>query len=265
MESRLNYILVGIFFFLSLIALIGFVFWFGKYDKNLDKYNPYYLYVKELPKGIRIETPVRYLGIPVGFVKSYKIIDKSVEIILWIKKDITIHKDSKVVVETQGLTGGNFFSLSQGEGMPFKNHEKAILSLESNWIEKIGDKTQIAMEQLGISLDKFNSLLNDENIHNFNTILKNLALASNSFNVTLNAIEYELKGFSTTREKFEQTLLRGDYNLRALFTPLLVSIEQNSKTLQQLLLESKETLQSLEKSPNDFLLGVRKEKLGPRE
>ncbi|MDE5603357.1 MAG: MlaD family protein [Helicobacter sp.] len=265
MESRLNYIAIGIFFFFSLIALSGFIFWFGKYDRSANEYNPYYLYAKELPKGIRIETPVRYLGIPVGFVKSYRIIDDNVEIILWIKKDIIVHKNSKVIVETQGLTGGNFFSLFKGDGIPFKANEKAVLNLEANWIEKIGDKTQIAMEQLGISLHKFNNLLNDESIDNFQTILKNLAIASNNLKVTLNTIEYEMKDFGKTREKFEQTLLRGDYNFRDLLTPLLVSIEQNSKTLQQILLESKETLQSLEKSPNDFLFGIRKEKLGPKE
>ena len=121
------------------------------------------------------------------------------------------------------------------------------------------------MEQLDISLYKFNNLLNDENIENFHTILKNLAIASNNLNTTLSTIEYELKDFGKTRERFEQTLLRGDYNFRALLTPLLVSIEQNSKTFQQLLLEGKETLQSLEKSPTDFLLGIRKEKLGPKE
>ncbi len=265
MESRLNYVLIGIFFFFSLIALAGFIFWFGKYDRSIDEYNPYYLYAKELPKNIRIKTPVRYLGIPVGFVKSYRIMDNSVEIILWIKKDIIVHKDSKVMVETQGLTGGNFFALSQGDGAPFRANEKAVLNLEANWIEKISDKTQIAMEQLGISLYKFNNLLNDENIENFHTILKNLAIASNNLNTTLSTIEYELKDFGKTRERFEQTLLRGDYNFRALLTPLLVSIEQNSKTFQQLLLEGKETLQSLEKSPTDFLLGIRKEKLGPKE
>lgn len=265
MESRLNYVLVGIFFLFSLIALAGFIFWFGKYDRSSDEYNPYYVYAKELPKGIRIETPIRYLGIPVGFVKSYRIMDNSIEIILWIKKDIIVHQNSKVIVETQGLTGGNFFSLSQGDGIPFRANEKAILSLEANWIEKIGDKTQMAMEQLGISLRKFNNLLNDENIDNLHTILKNLATASNNLNTTLSTIEYQMQDFGKTREKFEQTLLRGDYNLRVLLTPLLVSIEQNSKTLQQILLEGKQTLQSLEKSPTDFLLGIRKEKLGPKE
>ncbi len=56
MEARLNYVLLGVFFVVSLIALAGFVFWMGKYDRNLKDYHEYYLYNKNLPKGIRTES-----------------------------------------------------------------------------------------------------------------------------------------------------------------------------------------------------------------
>lgn len=51
MEARLNYVLLGVFLVASLVALAGFVFWMGKYDRNLGAYVEYYLYNKELPKG----------------------------------------------------------------------------------------------------------------------------------------------------------------------------------------------------------------------
>ena len=70
MEARLNYVLLGSFFVIVLLALAGFVLWMGKYDRNLSEYREYDIYNKELTAGSRIETPVKYLGLPVGFVKQ---------------------------------------------------------------------------------------------------------------------------------------------------------------------------------------------------
>ena len=54
MEARLNYVLLGSFFVIVLLALAGFILWMGKYDRNLSEYREYYIYNKELPAGISI-------------------------------------------------------------------------------------------------------------------------------------------------------------------------------------------------------------------
>ncbi|CAM2899667.1 MlaD family protein [Helicobacter burdigaliensis] len=264
MESRLNYILLGVFFVFSLIALAFFVFWAGKYDRNLTQYNPYYLYHKELPKGVRKETQVRYLGIPVGFLKDYQLKNDKVEMLLWVKKEIVLKEGAKAIVESQGLTGGNYISLIQGDGGEFKE-EKAVLIFEANWIEKVGDTAQEAIKKLEISLDKVNLLLNEKNLQNFEKSLENFASFTTHLNSTLTHFNREIEGFSKVRDTFSKSLERGDYNLKQMLTPLLYELEENSKNLQRILQTSKDVLQNLEESPNDFLFGRQKIELGPRE
>ncbi|PZT48510.1 ABC transporter permease [Helicobacter valdiviensis] len=264
MESRLNYVLLGVFFVFSLVALAFFVFWAGKYDRNLTQYNPYYLYHKELPKGVRKETQVRYLGIPVGFVKDYKLQGDKVEILLWVKKEIELKEGAKAIVESQGLTGGNYISLIQGDGGSFKG-ERAVLAFEANWIEKVGDRAQETIKKLEISLDRVNLLLNDKNLENFEKSLENFASFTTHLNSTLVHFNNEIDGFSKVRDSFSQSLERGDYNLKQMLTPLLYELEENSKNLQRILQTSNDILQNLEESPSDFFFSRQKIELGPRE
>ncbi len=274
METRLNYALLGIFFVVTLIALSGFIFWAGKYNRNLNAYNQYYLYNKELPKGIRIETPVRYLGLPVGFVESYALDSEQnqVEIILWIKKDIVLKQGTQAMIESQGLTGGNYIAIIQGDGMPLDTTEKLVLEFKKNWIEKVGDKTEAVFDRLEVSMGRFNQLLSDENLKNIESILANIQTASSRFDSVLGNLDQALidmhdgiLGLQKSRALIHDTFSRGDYNLRAIFTPLVYDLEQNSKVLERVLLNTENVIENFSQSPSGFLFGTENPPLGPRE
>lgn len=265
MEARLNHVLIGVFFVLSLFALAYFVYWIGRYDRNISKYNEYYVYNTELPKGIRSETQVRFLGIPVGFVKSYKLIDDNVEMVIWIKKDINIKKGAKIIVDSQGLTSGNFLSLIQGNEGDFTQGEKAILGFEENWVDRVGNKVEKAMEQLETSLYKVNMLLNDKNLQNIESSLENFAKFSQHLDRTLLNIESEILKFGNTREVFEESIKNGDYNLREMITPLIFDLQQSAKRFDSILQSTQSITNEIESSPYDFIFGIKTNKLGPRE
>lgn len=274
MEARFNYILLGLFAVLSLAALVGFVFWAGKYDRNLGAYRVYYLYNKELPKGILVETPVRYLGLPVGFVKSYGLnnAQDKVEIIIWIKKEITLHQGTYAVVESQGLTGGNYIALIQGKGLPFPKESQAVLEFQENWIEKVESKAEMVFDRLEVSLNRLNMLLSKRNLENVETALENITEASSQFNTALNHLNRVLVGAEDTLTQIRtsstlvnESLMRGDYNLRAILTPLLNTLEQNSKHLNRILEQTEAVVEDFSTSPSEFLFGKQKRDLGPRE
>ncbi|TLD85965.1 MlaD family protein [Helicobacter sp. MIT 05-5294] len=267
MEARLNYVLLGVFFVVSLVALAGFVFWIGKYDRNLKDYHEYYLYNKSLPKGIRTETPVRYLGLPVGFVKSYKLNEsaENVEITLWIKKEIVLKEGSKIFVDSQGLTGGTFLSLVQGDGAPYTEGERVILSLQENWIEKIGGKAESVFDRLEISVSRLNRLLSDKNLDNIEQTLSGLANLPPRLESVLTTAQKEIAGIGESRRVIHQDITNGDYNLRAILTPLLVDLEQNSKILEQILQRAEMSMEDFSNAPSEFLFGKRTQTLGPRE
>ena len=265
MEARLNHVLIGVFFVLSLFALAYFVYWVGRYDRNTSKYNEFYVYNTELPKGIRSETQVRFLGIPVGFVKSYKLIDNNVEIVIWIKKDINIKKGAKILVDSQGLTSGNFLSLIQGDKGDFIAGEKAILGFEENWVDRVGSKVEKAMEQLEASLYRVNMLLNDKNLQNIETSLDNFAKFSQHADKALLNIENEITKFGNTRTIFEESIKNGDYNLKKIITPLVFDLQQSTKKFNLILQSTQNVVNEIESSPYDFIFGIRTNKLGPRE
>lgn len=265
MEARLNYVLLGSFFVIVLLALAGFILWMGKYDRNLSEYREYYIYHKELPAGIRIETPVKYLGLPVGFVKQYELSGDKVEIIIWVKKEIVLNEGSKVVVERQGITGGGFFALIQGEGAPFGDSQKAILGFKENWIEQVGTKAEKVMGQLEVSLERFNRLLSEQNLNNIEMGLDNFSKSSGEFYGLLKEARGEIFQIGKVRDSFEQSLKAGDYNLRLILTPLLFELQQNSKALQHILQKGNGILDDFRDSPSGFLFDSTKVKLGPRE
>lgn len=274
MEARLNYVLLGIFLVGSLLALVLFVIWMGKYDRNLNAYNVFYAYNKELPKGIRTETPVRYLGLPIGFVKNYTLnaTKDSVEIVVWIKKELTLKEGAYLSVESQGLTGGSFLSLHQGEGNPYAMDKKAALDFKANWVEKIGDKAEEVFDRLDVSLERLNILLSETNLNHISGALGNIEQASYGFNTALMRLDSvliqankQLQGIQESRELIDSTILRGDYNLRAMFMPLLTSLERNSALLEKILNNTDGIVNDFSQSPSGYLFGTKERVLGPRE
>ncbi|MDD6055725.1 MAG: MlaD family protein [Helicobacteraceae bacterium] len=274
MEARLNYVLLGIFLVGTLFALVIFIFWMGKHDRSLKDYNAFYLYNTELPRGIREETPVRYLGLPVGFVKSYSLsADKNgVELEIWVKKEIAIKKGAYVSVESQGLTGGNFLSLHQGDGAFYGENEKVVLNFKANWIEKVGSKAEVVFDRLEMSLDKINLLLSTQNINNFSKTLENLKLASARFDNALMGLDSTLKeaksvfsGIKKTNRLIDSTIINGDYNLRQMVSPLLLELERNSIILNRILSDTESEIDTFKSAPSSYIFSTQEQILGPRE
>ena len=259
METRLNYVLIGTFFVLSLVGLALFVYWFGKHDRSLDEYNQYYLRLEELPKGVRKETIVRYLGIPVGFVKDYTLEysnTDNVKVILWVKNNVVLQDGAKVIVDSQGLTGSVFLTLMQGSGAILKSNSE--LFYEHNWIEKVSTKAEQLMETMDLSLKRFNLLLSDENLENINVSLQNFKNVTHTLNDTLTTVKNEIRSFDRIVGEFERSMYQGDYNLKMILSPLVFDA-------QKLIFSGQGVVDNLQDSPNDFLFGKTQDRFGPRE
>ena len=262
METRLNYVLIGSFFFVSLMALIVFVYWFGKHDRSLRDYGEYYVYMSELPKNVRKETIVYYLGIPVGFVKDYALElnqnSSGVKLVLWIKKEIKIKKGASIEAE-QALLGNVFLTLVQGSGEYFSNSDTPmILGFSPNWMDKFSNKAEALVDKVDSSLNRFNALLSDDNLLHFKTTLSNLSTFSASLESTMQMAQREITQIGKIRQDLDFSINRGDYNLRLILSPLVFN-------LNELINQSQDLVNEVEQSPMDFLFGVRENKLGPRE
>lgn len=140
-----------------------------------------------------------------------------------------------------------------------------ILSLQENWIEKFGSKAESVFDRLEISLVRLNQLLSDKNLNNIEQTLSALANLPPRLENVLTSAQRELEGIGESRQAIHRDIISGDYNLRAIFTPLLVDLEQNSKTLEQVLQKAETSMEDFSNAPNEFLFGKREQVLGPRE
>ena len=139
------------------------------------------------------------------------------------------------------------------------------MSLQENWIEKVGREAENVFDQLNASLSRLNRLLGDENLNNIEQALSGLASLPHRLESVLASAQKEIRGIGESREVIHRDITSGDYNLRMILTPLLYDLEQNSKTLEQILQRAEVSMEDFSNAPSEFLFGTREQVLGPRE
>ncbi len=116
MESKVNYVIVGLFVLLLGAALFGVVLWLGKADYR-GVYERYYAYMKESVAGLSVNSPVKYRGVEVGRVKEIILNPENLEevrLTLDIIEGTPVKEDTVAVLDIQGLTGLAIVDLTGG-------------------------------------------------------------------------------------------------------------------------------------------------------
>lgn len=114
MEPKTNYTLVGLTVIILLSSLLSMGLWlsvgFGQ-----KSYKTYTVYIHEPVTGLSVEAPVKYNGVPVGFVKKIALNDEDpteVRLSLSIEEDIPITTSTSATLISQGITGTAFLGLT---------------------------------------------------------------------------------------------------------------------------------------------------------
>ncbi|MHB8426113.1 MAG: MlaD family protein, partial [Gammaproteobacteria bacterium] len=117
METKVNYVAVGIFVLLLGTALIGGVLWISSGTAYRAAYDTYLTYMNESVSGLSVSAPVRYRGVEVGRVRRIALAPndpEQVELTLDIERGTPVSQDTVATLRTQGLTGIAFVDLSGG-------------------------------------------------------------------------------------------------------------------------------------------------------
>ena len=107
METRVNYIVVGLFVIILSGLLISGLFWLGVRPPSRN-YTLYIVYMTESVSGLTIDSPVKYRGVDVGRVKRIRLRPddpEQVELLLEIEKNTPIREDTFASLAFQGITG----------------------------------------------------------------------------------------------------------------------------------------------------------------
>ena len=116
METRANYVTIGIFTLAVIVGIFAFVWWFQRLGTGEEQVE-YEIYFESPVSGLRQGAVVNFNGIRVGDVKNLGLVfndPQAVIAIIQVRKSTPIRTDTKVSLEYQGLTGIANIALTGG-------------------------------------------------------------------------------------------------------------------------------------------------------
>lgn len=258
MERNVNFVYIGGLFLVFVVAMIGFVFWMGGENLDHSKYNSYVVYSNEGVSDVGVGTSVRYKGISVGKVQSIGFKKGDMNLIrldVAIDSDVKLFKNACISVESQGIAGGSFLKLTQGEGDLLKSgdelcYQKGFMGKLLENIEKSGGDAREIIAEVKQFFTKENGQHIQEMIVALKMIMQNIEeTRQNIDKLTITANR------ALTNINF--TLERGDYNVRQIVAPALIGVESSLNEMNRFFSKANLLLDRLEKSPYEAIFGQR--------
>ena len=127
METRANYVLIGLFTLAVIAGAFGFVFWFQGGGASIDR-GYYQIAFDGSVNGLRTGSAVMFNGLRVGEVTGLALNPKQsqqVMVTVAVDKSVAIRNDTDIGLEFQGLTGIASLSLKGGSEAPVAAGTKA--------------------------------------------------------------------------------------------------------------------------------------------
>jgi len=292
MESRINYTIVGLFVVLLSAGLITFAYWLGKHGGK-QEYDQYLVYMSESVAGLSTDASVKYRGVDVGIVDHMDINPQNseeVELLLRIKHGTPIKVDTRAKLKSFGITGLAFIELTGGgkDAPLLKKTGDAIPVIPAipSTFAQIDETLKGLAEKSTVALEKFDQLLNEENLNNIAVILSETKMLAKGIrgqmqglhDIVDNGIVMELRvteaftqveAASVSVKKMADSL---EENYADVGQNMSRDVRQSLDSLNQLLYdldilagELQETLQAIKASPGDLLFKRSRPKPGPGE
>ncbi|OGV50364.1 MAG: ABC transporter substrate-binding protein [Legionellales bacterium RIFCSPHIGHO2_12_FULL_42_9] len=218
MESKANYTLVGLAVLILTAALISVALWLSVgFDQK--KYNYYLVYMNETVSGLNQESPVKYNGVQVGYVKAIELDNKNpqrVRILLAIDENTPITTSTTATLISQGITGNTYVGLAASSSslQPLQKHSDedypVIPSRPSlfNQLDKVLKEVSGNVNDLSVQVKK---IFDEENVVYVKKTLANLqkvtgVIAANKKNINQSIVNTDilLRNFAKTSKELPQ-------------------------------------------------------------
>ena len=176
MENRNSYTIVGMFFIACLTAFAIFIWWMTSKNNTKVDFKEYYIHTSELPSGLKVDSTVKFIGVPAGSVSDINFVDDKnalINITMKIREDLPIKADSVASIEVQAISGVASINISRGT-KDFKPGDKPILKLEESLLSKLGNNAENITLKINQTLDKVDGFFSAENISHIESILRNI-------------------------------------------------------------------------------------------
>ncbi len=196
METRANYVLIGAFTLVGILAALGFFLWLAKVE--VDRQYAYYDILFDSVSGLGEAGDVRYNGLPVGQVTRLSLDEddpSKVRVRIEIGAEVPIKEDTIATLELQGVTGVSYVSLSGGTPGSRLLREASdqripVIASQPSAVQTIFEGIPAVMNEAVALLKNLNEVAGSENRDAVNRMLGNLERASGN-------LDQALKDFST--------------------------------------------------------------------
>lgn len=248
MESRVPYVIVGVFVIVALTALAGLGLWLGA-DVDTRRYLPYRVLTTESVTGINRGSFVRYRGVVVGRVKGVTLVDaERVAIDLDIVEGTPIKTDTKATISSQGLTGLSYIELSGGSVeapplLPGPDGTPAVITAAPSLMRRLDVALSQNMEQVEGVMRQLQKLLSDENLANLTATMAD----ARRFMAALAAQEKRIDALAASFERAAAQMPElADDGRRTLneAQALLGELQQTAAALREATVTAQEELQA---------------------
>lgn len=116
METRANYILIGLFTILGFVGILGFLVWLT--NSQLNQQFAHYQTRFTTVSGLDRASAVRFAGLPVGQVTDMQLSesrDGTVTVVMQVDADTPVRTGSTATITAQGVTGTSIIEISPGQ------------------------------------------------------------------------------------------------------------------------------------------------------
>jgi len=245
METRASYTLVGAFVLVLMLGMAGFVIWLAKFDSTV-RYTNYQVLFSGSVAGLSIDSPVNYLGIPVGTVRTIEIDPFNVErirVVIQVNSTTPVKTDSVASLEQQGITGVAYVELSGGSESapdlePAPGEAMATIASKESALQELFASAPEVLKSANELLDRANKLLDEKNRAAISETLANIATFSDELAKHSAAIGDIIEDGRATFSNIEQTteeikILSADFkkSLEEITTNVNATLTQLDTTL----------------------------------
>ena len=248
METKANYILIGLFALAGFLGIFAFFLWFARVE--LDQQFAYYDIRFSSVSGLSNASDVRFSGLPVGQVVDVRLSpdrDGTINVRIEVDAETPVRTDSIATIESLGVTGVSFLGISPGSfeapllaeasdaDIPEITSGRSTLQALSEDAPQLVEESLLVMQELG-------ALFSEENARRIDRIILNVEAASEEFAATFEAfsgVADTVDDFASQINRFNTTLdtLTAEMNL------MLTSANQTLTSIDELARETTRVMQ----------------------
>lgn len=292
MDSKVNYVAVGMFVLALLTVLIGVFIWLTTLRLS-EPTLTYVTYLRDEVSGLGPRSPVRFNGVEVGYVSAIQLAPKDPQIVkveMHIKRSTPITTATVATLMSEGITGVNYIGLKATKlGAPAlrptaQNPTPQIPS-EHSFLVKMSDALQQVTSSVVSLTNDIHKVFDEKNreavaqsLRNIEAVTRVLANNTDNMNVALQSASVLLKNTAQVSEQFPQLIKEVNTTLQEVkqtASGFAIAVDQSHALIpaaQQVLLHVdtlSNTLQQvaaqMKQNPGVLVRGTATPTLGPGE